>query len=270
MRRNPAAALAIVVVVLLIGIAIAAPLLASFDPYQTVGRRLQPPGGVSYLGTDQLGRDVASRIIYGTRITLYVSLVSVGISALIGAAWGITAAYFHGTWDLVSARVMDILGALPTIVMALALMSGLGASLNNVIFALVVVFTPQMARVIRSSALGVCTRQFVEAARSVGANDARIVLRHVAPNTMGTLIVLFSVNLGTAAILEASLSFLGAGADPATPSWGGMLTRGASTLVLSAPWVALFPGLALCVTVMAFNLLGDAIRDEFDPRLRDR
>jgi peptide/nickel transport system permease protein len=269
-RKNPPAAVSAVVLMGLIMVAINAPLLAAYDPYQSVGARLRPPGGEFAMGTDQLGRDLASRVIYGSRITLYVSLLSVSVSLLLGAIWGITAAYFKGVWDLFTQRLVDVAGAFPSIVLALALMSALGASLNNVVIALVFVFTFQMARIIRSSALAVVERPYVEAAQAIGASNLRLLVRHIAPNTLGTVVVLFSINLGAAAIYEASLSFLGAGANPADPSWGGMMTKAASTVALVAPWIAIAPGVALSLTVMSFNLIGDAVRDEIDPKLRGR
>jgi peptide/nickel transport system permease protein len=214
---------------------------------------------------------VLSRLIYGARISIYVGIVSVLIGATAGTLVGISSAYFGGMTDLVIQRILDALLSFPSIVLAMAIMAALGrSSLENVIIALVIVFAPGAARTIRSRALSLKEMDFVLAARAVGASDWRIILRHILPNCFSLYIVFFSITVGYAIIVEASLSFLGIGAPPDAPSWGGMLTQAASKYIEVAPWLAVFPGLAIALVVFGFNLLGDGLRDVLDPRLRSR
>jgi peptide/nickel transport system permease protein len=266
-RRQPLGMLGAVVIVLLVGTAIFAPRLAPHGPKDVAFAPYLPPSGEFPMGTDQLGRDVLSRVIWGARLSLYVGLVSVAIGITIGSCWGMVSAYFGGITDTGSQRVVDTLMALPPIVLALSLMAVLGQSVDNVILALVVLLVPTAARTLRSVALGVVATPYIEAARALGGAHARVISRHVAPNCLASYIVLVTTNVSYAIVVEASLSFIGAGAPPDEPSWGGMLTAGVQAIE-AAPWMVFFPGLAISLAVFALNLFGDSIRDLADPRLR--
>jgi ABC-type dipeptide/oligopeptide/nickel transport system permease subunit len=268
-RRKPLGAFGAVVATLLIIVAIFAPLIATHDPTETNSAYVfAPPGSELLLGGDRLGRDVFSRLVYGARISLEVGILSVLFGATIGAFVGIVSAYFGGKTDLIVQRFVDALMAFPALILALAVMAVLGASITNVIIALSVVFIPATARIIRSQALSIKETDYVLAATAVGVGDWRIILRHMAPNCAATYIVLATLSLGIAIIVEASLSFLGVGVPPSVPSWGGMLTGAAQQYVEVAPWLGVFPGLAIAIVVFAWNLLGDSLRDVLDPRLR--
>jgi peptide/nickel transport system permease protein len=264
---QPLGAAGAVVVLILIAVALFAPVLAPHGPKDAAFAPYVAPGREFPMGTDQLGRDLLSRVIWGARLSLYVGLVSVVIGVTIGSLWGILTAYAGGATDTASQRVVDTLMALPPIILALSLMAALGQSVDNVIFALVILLTPTAARSLRSVALGIKESAFVEAARAAGCSPARVLLLHVLPNSQATYIVLLTVNISYAIVVEASLSFLGLGAPPDEPSWGAMLTAGTQAIE-TAPWMFLFPGIAISLTVFGFNLLGDAIRDVTDPRLR--
>lgn len=267
-KHKPLGAAGGSVAVVLIIIALFAPLIATTDPTLTDHRSvLAAPGSDMLLGGDQLGRDVFSRLVYGARISLLVGILSVVFGVTIGFLIGLVSAYFGGVTDLIIQRIMDAMMAFPALILALAIMAVLGASITNVIFALSVVFVPGAARTIRSQALSIKENDYVLAARAVGVGDWRIMLRHMAPNLAATYIVLATISLGWAIVVEASLSFLGVGVPPSVATWGGMLT-GATKYIETAWWVAIFPGLAIAVVVFAWNLLGDALRDVLDPRLR--
>jgi len=233
---------------------------AAFAPYL-------PPSAEFPLGTDQLGRDILSRVIWGARLSLYVGLASVVFGVTLGWLWGVVSAYVGGVADTASQRVVDALMALPPIILALSLMAALGQSVNNVILALTILLTPTASRTLRALALSVRESPYVEAARAVGCPTWRVIVLHVLPNTFATYIVLVTVNVSYAIVVEASLSFLGLGAPPDEPSWGAMLTAGTQAME-PAPWMFLFPGLAISLTVFGLNLLGDAVRDLTDPHLR--
>lgn len=268
-RRYPMGALGGAILLAMILTAIFAPWLAPHDPQQTsVEMQYARPGQGLILGGDHLGRDVLSRLIYGARISLSVGLLSVGIGVTAGALLGVFSAYAGGTIDLVVQRLVDALMGFPPIILALGLMAALGASMNNVVIALVVILLPGTTRVIRSQTLSIKELDYVLAARSIDASPARIILRHILPNVAATYIVLSTITLGFAIVVEASLSFLGVGIPPDVPTWGGMLTLGASRYINTAPWLAIFPGLAITLVVFAINLLGDSLRDVLDPRLR--
>jgi peptide/nickel transport system permease protein len=265
--RQPLGAAGAVVVFALIVAAIFAPVLAPHGPKDAAFATFQPPSAEFPMGTDHLGRDMLSRVVWGARLSLYVGLTSVLFGITLGAVWGIVTGYFGGLSDSTSQRVVDSLMALPPIILALALMAALGQSITNVIVALAVLLLPTAARTMRSVVLSIKEIPYVEAARAAGASEWRVIFRHVAPNTLATYIVMFTVNIAYAIVVEAALSFLGLGAPPDEPSWGSMLTAGTQALE-TAPWMIFFPGLAISLTVFGLNLLGDSIRDITDPRLR--
>lgn len=265
--RHPLGAVGGVVVLALVATAILAPQLAPHGAKETGFAPYVSPSREFPLGTDHLGRDLLSRVIWGARLSLYVGLTSVLFGVTVGGLWGVITAYFGGVADTASQRVVDTLMALPPIILALSLMAALGQSVTNVILALTILLTPTASRTLRSLALGIRESPYVEAARATGCSHWRVIARHVLPNTLATYIVLVTVNVSYAIVVEASLSFLGLGAPPDEPSWGAMLTAGTQAIE-QAPWMFLFPGLAISVTVFGLNLLGDAIRDVTDPRLR--
>jgi peptide/nickel transport system permease protein len=267
LRRQPLGVVGALVVLALVVVAVLAPLLAPHGPKDAAFAPYQPPGAEFPMGTDQIGRDVLSRVVWGARLSLYVGLASVLFGVSLGAAWGMVSAYVGGAPDAASQRVVDSLMALPPIILALALMAALGASVTNVIWALAILLTPTAARTVRSVALGVKASPYIEAAQALGGSHARIIRRHVLPNCLATYIVLVTTNVSYAIVVEAALSFIGVGAPPDEPSWGGMLTAGTQAIE-SAPWLIVFPGAAISLAVFGLNLLGDAIRDLTDPRLR--
>lgn len=267
LRRQPLGVAGGFIVLVLIVVALLAPRLAPHGPKEATFAPYLPPSAEFPMGTDQVGRDVMSRVIWGARLSLYVGLVSVVFGITAGSLWGAVTAYVGGAADTGSQRVVDAVMALPPIILALALMAALGQSVNNVILALVVLLTPTAARTIRSVALGVVASPYMEAARAVGASRRRIICRHLIPNCLAAYIVLVTTNVSYAIVVEASLSFIGAGAPPDEPSWGGMLTAGIQALE-TAPWMVFFPGLTISLAVFGLNLFGDSIRDVTDPRLR--
>ena len=268
-RRKPLGAIGAVVVAITIVVAIFAPLIATHDPYDTdVNKIYASPGSEAWFGGDKLGRDVFSRIVYGSRISLYVGLISSIVGTTIGLLIGIISVHYGGVTDLMVQRLVDSLMTLPALVLAIAIMATLGASLTNVIIALSIIYIPSTARILRSQALSIKEMDYVLAARAVGAGNWRIMLRHMIPNCMAVYIVILTFHFGGAIIAEASLSFLGIGVSPDEPSWGGMLRGAASNYVRVAPWLGVFPGLAIAIVVFAWNLLGDSLRDVLDPRLR--
>jgi peptide/nickel transport system permease protein len=268
-RRKPLGAFGAVIALTLIVVAVFAPFIATHDPAETNAALVYaPPGSQLLLGGDQLGRDVFSRLVYGARISLYAGLLSAFIGASIGMVMGIASVHFGGKTDLIVQRIVDTIMAFPPLILAIAIMAALGASLNNVVIALSIAYIPNAARVLRSQALAIKEMDFVLAARAIGASHGRIIFCYMIPNCLALYIVLVSVFLGTAIVAEATLSFLGIGVPPDVASWGGMLNGAAQTYVHLAPWLGVFPGLAIAIVVFAWNLLGDALRDVLDPRLR--
>jgi peptide/nickel transport system permease protein len=265
--EHPLGAIGAVIVLFLIVVAAFAPWIAPYGPKVTDFEAFLPPGDVHWFGTDHLGRDIFSRVVWGSQLSLYVGLTSVGIGVTIGALWGIGTAYLGGTIDVVTQRVVDVLMGFPPIILALGLMAVLGQSVNNVVIALVILLSPSAARTMRSSVLSLKEMAYVESARALGASTLRVVFRHLVPNCLGTYIVLFTVNVAYAIVVEAALSFLGLGSPPDEPSWGGMLTAATASLE-RAPWIAFFPGAAISLVVFGLNLLGDAIRDMTDAKMR--
>lgn len=267
LHRQPLGAIGGILVVLLTLTGIFAAQLAPHGPKEASFSSYTSPNFEFPMGTDHLGRDVFSRVIWGARLSLYVGITSVGIGVTLGALWGIVAAYFGGAADMISQRLVDSIMAFPGIVLAISLMAVLGQSVDNVVVALAFLFIPITARIMRSTTLSIKESVYVEAALAIGGSHWQIIWRHILPNSLAPYIVLISVNLGYAIVVEASLSFLGVGAPPDEPSWGGMITAAADSLA-EAPWMALFPGAAITLGVFGMNLFGDAVRDLLDPRLR--
>jgi peptide/nickel transport system permease protein len=267
--QTPLARLALVIVGALVLMAVLADVLAPYDPIkQNLNRSLEAPSADHWLGTDELGRDVLTRVLYGARISLQVGVLAVGFALLLGTLLGLLAGYLPGTpLDHVVMRCMDALLAFPAVVLALAITALLGADVRNAMLAIGIVGVPIFARLVRGQVLAVRRLDFVEAAREIGASHQRIILSHILPNIVSAVIVLASLRIAQAILVEATLSFLGMGVQPPTPTWGIMLSNGRAILQM-APWVALAPGAALFLAVLGFNLLGDAIRDALDPRLR--
>lgn len=266
-RTNPTGAAGALIVSVLILTAVFAQNIAPYSPTRQGAPRLLPPSPKYLMGTDSLGRDIFSRVVYGTRVSLYVGLVAVTIALVVGSILGVTAGYFRGTTDSLLMRLMDMLLAFPGLVLALLVAGLLGPGLTNTMIAVGIVAIPVYARVTRASVLEIVNRDYVLASRAMGAGDRHIIIRHILPNIMVPLIVLVTVSLSTAVLAESSLSFLGLGVVPPNPSWGSMLSNGRTVMEL-APWEALFAGAAIFVTVLAFNFLGDGLRDVLDPRMR--
>ena len=268
-RLRPLSALGGIIVLVLIFVAAGAPVLAPHDPLQVnLSVRLQPPSADYPLGTDQLGRDILSRILFGSRVSLYVGIFATLFGVGIGTVTGLVSGYIGGAFDTAVQRLMDILQAFPLLILAVALVVALGSSLNNVVIALAVALIPTTNRVIRSAVLGLRERAFVEAARAIGGSGPRVMFRHVLPNVLAPAIILVSIDLGLAILVESSLNFLGLGPPPPQPTWGSMLGMDARANFVRQPWLAIAPGVAITLTVLGFNLLGDGLRDELDPSLR--
>jgi peptide/nickel transport system permease protein len=266
--RKPLGAAGAVVAIVLVLVAIFAPFIANHDPYEVDPKiKFSTPNSETYFGGDHLGRDVFSRVVYGARISLYVGLLSSFIGSTIGMLVGVAGVHFGGFVDMTIQRFVDGMMAFPALLLAIAIMAALGTSVNNVVIALSIIYIPSTARILRSQALAIKEMDYILAARAVGAGDWRVVIRHMIPNCFAVFIVIVTFHLGGAIIAEASLSFLGLGAPPNIPAWGGMLT-GAATWIRVAWWVAIFPGAAIAIVVFAWNLLGDSLRDVLDPRLR--
>jgi peptide/nickel transport system permease protein len=268
-RRQGLGAAGAVLILVMAVVALAAPVLAPYDPLGTdYGAMLARPSGAHWLGTDSFGRDVLSRIIYGSRTALLVGFGASVIGATLGAVVGVASAYFGGRTDLLVQRIMDIFLSFPLIILALVVVVVLGTGAQNVILAITVPMIPRSALVIRSTSLSIREMAYVDAARAAGFSHARIILRHMLPNVMAPYLILLTAFLGQAILLEASLSFLGLGVQEPTPAWGLMLSGAAVDFAETAPWMAIFPGLAISLAVFAFNLFGDSLRDALDPRLR--
>jgi peptide/nickel transport system permease protein len=268
-RRYPLGAAGALIVAMFVLTAAFADSLTVFDPTSTNPRAsLARPGGDHPLGADFMGRDMWSRIAYGARISLAVGVGSTVLGCLIGVTIGLMSGYFGGWLDLIVQRLIDIMQALPLLVMALVMAASLGPSLPNTIIAIAIPLVPNVARVIRSNTLSLREMPYVEAAKAVGMSEVTIALRHVLPNTLAPLIVLATAQLGSAILTEASLSFLGLGIPEPHPSWGRMLSESAAEYVRTAPWLVIFPGIAISLAVFGTNLLGDAMRDYLDPRQR--
>lgn len=268
-RENPLGAAGAVVVFLMIFMAVFADFVTVYDPTRNnFGAMLEPPSATYWLGTDQFGRDLYARIVYGARTALLVGFVSAFVGATLGLVLGVASAYFGGRFDLVFQRIMDVLMAFPLVILALAVVSIFGTGIQNVILAITIPFIPRCARVVRSSALAVRETPYIDAARACGFSHSRIVLRHMVPNVMAPYLIMMTAAVGQAILIEASLSFLGLGVQEPVAAWGLMLRGGAQEYAESAPWVAIFPGIAISLAVFGFNLFGDSLRDWLDPKLK--
>ncbi len=268
-RHKPLGAFGAIVAGFLVVIAMFASVIATHDPYTTTVEHIySSPGPANWFGGDNLGRDVFSRIVYGARISLYVGIVSSLVGCTIGLLVGVASVHFGGKTDLIVQRFVDAMMTFPTLILAIAIMASLGASIHNVVIALSIVYIPSTARILRSQALAIKEMDYILAASAVGAGHWRIIIRHMIPNCFAVFIVILTFHFGGAIVAEASLSFLGIGASPDDPSWGGMLRGAAAQYVRVAPWLGIFPGLSIAIVVFAWNLLGDSLRDVLDPRLR--
>ena len=268
-RRYPLGAAGALIMGIFLFAAAFAPWLTVYDPLSTnAAASLAKPGMAHWLGCDFMGRDVYSRIMYGARISLMVSIGSMLLGSGIGVTVGLLSGYLLGWFDLITQRILEMMQALPLLVMAIIMAAALGPSLPNTIVAIAIPLVPYVARVIRSSTLTLREQPFVEAAKAIGMSEMRIAIRHVLPNTVSPLIVLATAQLGSAILVEATLSFLGLGVPEPHPSWGRMLSESAAEYVRTAPWLVVFPGLAISFVVFGTNLLGDALRDLLDPRQR--
>jgi len=269
LRKQPLGAAGLLIVLIMIFASVFAPVLTPYDPEANAFEyMLTPPNLEFLLGTDQFGRDILNRIIYGAQTALYVGFTAAFIGATVGLVLGVASAFFGGKFDLIFQRVMDVFMAFPLIILALAVVSIFGTGVQNVIIAITIPFIPRCARVVRSSALAIREIPYIDAARANGFSNTRIILRHMVPNVMAPFLIMITAFVGQAILLEASLSYLGLGVQEPVPAWGLMLQGGAEEYVESAPWVAIWPGVAISLGVFGFNLFGDAVRDALDPKLR--
>src|SRR3989441_4066744 len=271
MKRKPLGAAAASILLLLVFTAIFADVLAPYDPLFTRPEiRLAPPSWQHPFGTDDIGRDVFSRVVHGARISLWVGLLAVGIGTLFGMLIGLVCGYWEGRLDLILQRVMDALMTIPGLILALAIVSVLKPNTTNAMLAIAIVIIPGNSRIVRGAVLSAKQNPYVEAARALGCGHLRIIASHILPNVTAPILIIASIWLGNAIFIEASLSFLGLGTQPPTPSWGLMLSSTGRAFMEQAPWLAIFPGLAISLAVLGFNLFGDALRDVWDPKLRGR
>ena len=269
--RNPLGAAGALVVLIMIVMAILAEVIAPFDPeLNEYERMLMGPNLINLFGTDQFGRDIFSRIVFGARTALFVGFVSAFIGSTLGLILGVSSAYFGGKFDLIFQRIMDIFMSFPLIILAMAVVAIFGTGTQNVILAITIPFIPRCARVVRSNSLAIREIPYVDAARACGFSDTRIILRHMVPNVMAPYLIMFTSFVGQAILLEASLSYLGLGVQEPVAAWGLMLQGGAEEFAESAPWIPIFPGVAISLAVFGFNLFGDALRDVLDPKLRSQ
>ncbi len=270
-RRQPVGAASGLLLVIMGVAAVAAPLVAPYDPLETHFQDIRVSPSAKYLlGTDEIGRDFLSRIIYGTRISLFVSFMAVLLGDGVGLVWGTASGYLGGKFDIIGQRFLDLLMSFPTLILALVLLLALGAGIHTVIIAIAITRIPTSTRVIRSVTLSIKENMYVDAAKAIGASDLRVMTLHIAPQCMAPFLILATAHLGTVIITEASLGFLGLGIPPPTPSWGNMLGGAVAGVFKPSWWLVIFPGVAITITVLAFNMFGDTIRDVLDPRLRGR
>ena len=268
-RRKPLGAVGGVIVLAMLVMAAFAERIAPYGYDDSIrGARMKPPGAAHWLGTDNLSRDMWSRIVYGARVSITVGFLTVALAVVAASAVGVSSAYFGGAWDLVVQRVVDAWLSFPYLIIILSVMAVLGPGLVNVILSLALLLSATNSRVIRGATLAAMQHTYVEAARAIGCGHTRIILRHLLPNVTATIIILATIGLGAVILAESALSFLGFGVPPPHPSWGGMLSGSGRTYMFRAPWMAIWPGVAISLAVFGFNMLGDALRDVLDPRLR--
>ncbi|MBW1866450.1 MAG: ABC transporter permease subunit [Deltaproteobacteria bacterium] len=268
LRQNPIAMAGVVILTTMTLLALCADFLAPFDPIRlSLSERLQPPGWSHWFGTDEMGRDILSRVMFGARISLRIGFIVILVSGGMGSIIGAVAGYYGGRVDNIIMRLMDVILSFPSLVLAMALAAAMGPSLNNAIMAVAFVMIPKFARMVRGDALAVKEMQFISAARISGAGNGWIIFNHILPNCLNSVIVLATLTLGDTILIAASLSFIGLGAQPPTPEWGAMISVGRKFL-MDQWWYATFPGLFILATVIGFNILGDALRDIMDPRIR--
>jgi len=266
--KNPIILIGTMIIVLMIFVGTFAPYLAPYKPSKMYSRnRREAPGKQFWLGTDRLGRDMLSRLIWGTRVSLVIGVLAVSVSLVIGLTIGMISGYYGGLLDEILMRIMDIIFAFPSLLLAIALIAVTGPSMRNIIFVVGLIRIPRFARILRGTVLSIKEKEFIEAARALSKSDIGIMLQHILPNCIAPLTVEASLSIATAIITESALSFLGIGVRPPTPSWGQMIADGRSEL-FTAPWIVIFPGLTIMITVLGYNLLGDGLRDALDPRLR--
>jgi peptide/nickel transport system permease protein len=270
LRRQPLGAASAALIVLIVLTAIFADVLAPYDPLETRPEiRLARPAWDHPFGTDDIGRDVLSRVIHGARISLWVGLLAVGIGTAAGMVIGLLCGYCEGRLDLIFQRVMDAIQAIPGLMLALAIVSVLRPNTTNAMIAIAIVIIPGNSRIVRGAVMSAKQNRYVEAAQAIGCQHPRIILSHILPNVTAPILIIASIWLGNAILIEATLSFLGVGTQPPTPSWGLMLSSTGRAFMEQAPWLAVFPGLAISLAVLAFNMFGDTLRDAWDPRLRN-
>ena len=268
-RRKPLGAIGGVIVVAMLLMAVFAERLAPYNYDETIrGARMKPPSAAHWLGTDNLSRDMWSRVVYGARVSITVGFVTIALATTAAAALGVSSAYFGGVYDLVLQRIVDAWLSFPYLIIILSVMAVLGPGLLNVILSLAVIATATNSRVIRGATLALMESQYIEAARAIGCGHTRIIVRHIMSNVAATIIILATIGLGAVILAESALSFLGFGVPPPYPSWGAMLSGSGRTYMFRAPWMAIWPGVAISLAVFCFNMLGDALRDVLDPRLR--
>lgn len=270
LKRNKMALFGLIILVIIVLLAIFADQIANYDQVvikQNLKMRLKPPSAQHWLGTDEFGRDIFARLIHGARVSLKVGLIAVGIAIVVGGFLGAIAGYYGDKLDNVIMRVMDIFLAVPSILLAIAIVSALGPNLLNLMIAVSISSIPRYARIVRASVLSIRDQEFVEAVRAIGAGDARIIFRHIIPNSLAPVIVQGTLGVANAILSTAGLSFIGLGIQPPAPEWGSMLSGGRQYLRY-AWWVTTFPGVAIMITILSLNLLGDGLRDALDPRLK--
>jgi peptide/nickel transport system permease protein len=269
-KKNKLAMVGLIILAFLVAVAVAAPIISDYEVAikQNIRNRLQPPNKENIFGTDQYGRDIFARIVFGARVSLFAGIVGISTSSIIGAIIGSVAGYYGGRVDNILMRLMDILMALPSMLLAISIVAALGAGLTNLIIALSVSYIAQFSRIIRSSVLSIKNQEFIEAAVACGTRDRRIIFKHIIPNAIGPLLVQSTLSIASAIILISSLSFLGLGIKPPMPEWGSMLADARSQM-RNYPYLVIIPGLAIILSVMGLNLIGDGLRDALDPRLKD-
>ena len=270
LKRNKMAVLGLIILIILVLLAVFADVIANYDNVvikQNLVHRLQGPSAAHWLGTDEFGRDIFARLVHGTRVSLQVGIVAVGISIVIGGILGAVAGYYGGKLDNTIMRIMDIFLAVPSILLAIAIVSALGPSIINLMLAISISSVPSYARIVRASVLSIRDQEFIEAAKAIGASNTRIIFRHIIPNSLAPVIVQATLGVASAILSTAGLSFIGLGIQPPAPEWGSMLSGGRQYLRY-AWWVTTFPGVAIMITILSLNLLGDGLRDALDPRLK--